>query len=47
MAQLIHPTGQWVLLAVVCVVSATSVVACLVPAWRAVRIDPLVALRDA
>jgi putative ABC transport system permease protein len=32
--------------AVALVLLATGMVACLIPAWRAMRVDPLVALRN-
>jgi predicted permease len=41
----VTPTDPWVLARAVAVLFITAVVAALQPAWRALRIDPLVALR--
>jgi ABC-type antimicrobial peptide transport system permease subunit len=42
----VSPTGPWALMVVVAIMVATSVLASALPAWRAVRVDPLVALRE-
>jgi putative ABC transport system permease protein len=39
------PTDPPVLLAVTGLIAAVTLAACSVPAWRAIRIDPMVALR--
>jgi len=38
--------NAWVLLGVVATMLLTSMIACLLPAWRATRIDPVVAFRE-
>jgi len=42
----VSPTGPGALMVVVAIMVATSVLASALPAWRAVRVDPLVALRE-
>jgi putative ABC transport system permease protein len=42
----VSPTDPLILLAVVLVLSAAALVACLLPARRAMRVDPLVAMRE-
>jgi putative ABC transport system permease protein len=43
----VTPTDPWTLASVAVVIAAVSFVACVIPAWRAARVDPLVVLRDA
>jgi putative ABC transport system permease protein len=42
----VRPTDPETYLAVAGVLLATGVAACAIPAWRAMRVDPLVALRN-
>jgi ABC-type antimicrobial peptide transport system permease subunit len=42
----VSPTDPAVMVAVAFLLAAITVVACFVPAWRATRIDPVVALRS-
>jgi putative ABC transport system permease protein len=41
----VHPTDPLTYVAVSAALLATGIVACLVPAVRAMRVDPLIALR--
>jgi ABC-type lipoprotein release transport system permease subunit len=43
----VTPTDPITLVAVAGVMILTAVIACLVPAWRATRVDPLATLRQA
>ena len=42
----VEPTDPTVLLAVAAVITAVGLLACLVPARRGARVDPMVALRE-
>jgi ABC-type antimicrobial peptide transport system permease subunit len=42
----VQPTDPVTYAAVAAVLAITGVVACAIPAWRAMRVDPLVALRN-
>ena len=42
----VRPLEPLVLLSVVVVLSAVALAACALPAWRAMRVDPMVALRS-
>ena len=42
----VTPTDPWTLATVAGVIAVVSLIACIVPAWRATRVDPLVVLRD-
>jgi ABC-type transport system, involved in lipoprotein release, permease component len=42
----VKPADPQVLAGVVALIVLVSVAACLVPAWRSTRIDPVVALRN-
>ena len=42
----VNPSDALVYAGIVAVLGLTGLVACLVPAWRATRIEPLIALRS-
>jgi ABC-type antimicrobial peptide transport system permease subunit len=42
----VNPSDAPVYAGIVAVLGLTGIVACLVPAWRATRIEPLIALRS-
>ena len=42
----VSPTDPSTYVAVAATMAVVSIVACLVPAWRAMRVDPLIALRS-
>jgi ABC-type lipoprotein release transport system permease subunit len=42
----VQPTDPTTLVAVVATITLVAVIACVLPAWRASRVDPIVVLRD-
>ncbi len=42
----VHPTDPWTMVAVATLLGAIALFASFVPAWRAARVDPIVALRN-
>ena len=42
----VAPTDPTTLVAVVATITLVGAVACVIPAWRASRVDPIVVLRD-
>jgi ABC-type antimicrobial peptide transport system permease subunit len=43
----VGPTDIGTLAGVSAIIGAAAVIACVIPAWRATRVDPLTVLRDA
>ncbi len=42
----VSPTDPWTLAGVAAVIGLVAAAACIVPAWRATRVDPLTVLRE-